>query len=265
MKILKRGIEMRKLLSLMLITLILTGVSGHASAEGGAFDEANFSATLTMTSDYVSRGISYTDGEPAIQGSFDYAHPSGFYLGIWASNWEDSDPLGSNIEIDYYGGYYGEWDSFTYNLSACYYDYPDANDDAAEYNFYELIAKASYHFTAPLSPVFGIGYAYSPEYSGEDGASNYISGTLDLTLPLNLTLSFEAGYQDIEGDKTTGDGGGLNDGNGYDYTHWRVGLSTELKKFSLDVSYHDTSQSNWLSDNIGRAGERVVFTVSRSF
>ncbi|MBW1742264.1 MAG: hypothetical protein JRJ47_02380 [Deltaproteobacteria bacterium] len=256
---------MRKLLSLMLITLILTGVSGHASAEGGAFDEANFSATLTMTSDYVSRGISYTDGEPAIQGSFDYAHPSGFYLGIWASNWEDSDPSGSNIEIDYYGGYDGEWDSFTYDLSVCYYDYPDANDDAAEYNYYELIAKLNYHFTAPLSPVFGIGYAYSPEYSGEDGASNYINGTLDLTLPLNLTLSFEAGYQDIKGDKTTGNGGGLDDGNGYDYIHWRVGLATKLKGFSLDVSYHDTNESGWLSDNIGQADERVVFTVSRSF
>ena len=261
---------MRKLLGLILIALILTGVNGHAfgeeaSGEGGAFDEANFSATLTMTSDYVSRGISYTDGEPAIQGSFDYAHPSGFYLGIWASNWEDPDPNGSNIEINYYGGYYGELDSFTYDLSAYYYDYPDANDDAAEYNYYELIAKLHYNFTAPLSPVFGIGYAYSPEYSGEDGAANYVNGTLDLTLPLNLTLSFEAGHQDVEGDKTWGNGWGLNDGNGYDYTHWRVGLSTDLKKFHLDVSYHDTNESTWLSDNIGRADERVVFTVSRSF
>lgn len=264
---------MKKLLSLMLITLIFTGVYMHASGQdasgqGGAFDEANFSATLTMTTDYVSRGISYTDGEPAIQGSFDYAHPSGFYLGIWASNWEDSEQNGSNIEIDYYGGYYGELDSFSYDFSAYYYDYPDANDDAAavyEYNYYELIAKANYNFTAPLSPVFGIGYAYSPEYGGEDGAANYVNGTLDLTLPLNLTLSFEAGYQDIQGDKSWGDGGGLNDGDGYDYTHWRVGLSTELKKFNLDVSYHDTDESVWLSDYIGRADERVVFTVSRTF
>ena len=43
-------------------------------------------ATLTSTSDNVSRGISDTAGDPAIQGAFDYSHDSGIYAGLWASN-----------------------------------------------------------------------------------------------------------------------------------------------------------------------------------
>ncbi len=261
---------MRKLISLMLFVLILSGVSGFsfaqdAPAEGGAFDKSNFSATLAITSDYVFRGISYTDGDPAVQGSFDYAHPNGIYLGIWATNWKDWDPDGSDIEIDFYVGYSGNLDPLTYDFSAYYYHYPGANDDEAEYDYYEFIVKLKYQLAVALSPTIGIGYAYSPEYSGEDGASNYVNGTLDFTLPLNLTLGLEIGYQDIEGDKSTGNGWGLNDGNGYDYTHWRIGLSTELKGFGLDVSYHNTDERGWLSDNIGPADERVVFTISRSF
>src|SRR5689334_14999746 len=41
--------------------------------------------------------------KPAIQGGFDYAHESGFYIGNWNSsvNWMD----GNSIEMDVYGGY----------------------------------------------------------------------------------------------------------------------------------------------------------------
>ena len=45
--------------------------------------QAEFSATTTLASDYVFRGISNTDGDPTIQGSFDFEHESGFYAGVW--------------------------------------------------------------------------------------------------------------------------------------------------------------------------------------
>ena len=55
-----------------------------------AGDPKNFSATVTFATDYVFRGVSQTDNKPAVQGSFDYKHPSGAYLGIWGSNVDDS-------------------------------------------------------------------------------------------------------------------------------------------------------------------------------
>jgi hypothetical protein len=33
------------------------------------------------------------------------------------------------------------------------------------------------------------------------------------------------GYQWVEGDKSTGNGNGDHGDDGYDYTHWRIGIS----------------------------------------
>src|ERR1035437_10292702 len=41
---------------------------------------------MTIATDYIFRGLTQTKGKPAIQGGFDYAHPSGFYVGTWLSN-----------------------------------------------------------------------------------------------------------------------------------------------------------------------------------
>ena len=55
-----------------------------------------FSANVALTSEYIFRGISQTDGTPAIQGGFDYSvtfledagalKNLGGYLGVWGSN-----------------------------------------------------------------------------------------------------------------------------------------------------------------------------------
>ena len=71
------------------------------------------SANVTLTSDYVFRGVSQTDEDPAIQGGFDLSHDSGFYIGAWASNVdfneEDStDPAAddaADMELDLKVGY----------------------------------------------------------------------------------------------------------------------------------------------------------------
>lgn len=264
---------MIKKLCMTLITLLV--ISSVALAEEtvaedtGLFADSNFSATLTMTSDYMFRGVSLTDNGPAIQGSFDYAHPVGFYAGVWASNWEDyGSGASSSIEIDQYIGYRGAIDAFSYDIHGVYYAYPEAKDSAAEFNYLEFFIVGSYTFTlAPLSPVFGLTYSYSPDYFGEDGNLHYFAANLGLTLIDNLTLSMVYGHQNVEGDKTSGNGGGMNGGSGFDHSHWQIGLSTVIKDFALDLSYHDTDESSFFNSFFGSqvADERVVFTVSRTF
>ncbi|MBE0616861.1 MAG: hypothetical protein IH608_02885, partial [Proteobacteria bacterium] len=91
-----------------------------AEEEGGWLAESNFSGNVAMTSDYVFRGISQTDSNPAIQGGFDYASPVGLYVGTWASNVA----FGGNIEMDWYGGFSNEVAGFSYDLGVIYYAYP---------------------------------------------------------------------------------------------------------------------------------------------
>ena len=254
----------------LIITILLMGIltfSGAALAEEqeqkGIFDLENFSATFTLTTDYVFRGISQTDSKPAVQGSMDYSHPVGIYLGIWGSN-VNSGISDGGVELDFYVGYARElFTNFNADVSVLYYYYPSGGDDP-EPDYWEGALKLDYTFASlPLSPKVGATYYYSPDFFGEDGNAHYVSGFLELALPYEFTLSGELGYQDVEGDKTTGDNQGEDGEDGFDYYNWRIGLSRDLLGFSLSLNYHDTDEANFLGEDI--ADERVVFTISRSF
>lgn len=101
--------------------------------------------TVSLMSNYVARGLTQTDGKPALQGTFDYAHASGLYAGLFGSNvswpadaWEVAAPgvssayggapdnaISASLEIDLYGGYRGKFGSdFSYDVGAIYYYYP---------------------------------------------------------------------------------------------------------------------------------------------
>ncbi len=248
--------NMKKRLMIMMMSSLLMALSwGTAFADESIFSDKNFSATLSFTTDYVFRGVSYSNEDPAIQGSFDYAHPSGLYLGVWGSNWDGGD---SHVEIDPYVGFAGElFEGLGYDLCVFYYNYPGADDDDAEWNYFEGHVGLSYTFAdMPLTPTVGVGFDYSPDYSAEDGKALYGSGSLDVVLPAEIGLSLECGHQNVEGDKST---------SGFNWTHWRIGISKEIKGFGFDVSYHDTNRggNGELWGDIGDS--RVVFTVSRTF
>jgi uncharacterized protein (TIGR02001 family) len=257
-----------KVLALMLVAGVIVVLMGGSYAFSDdawteAVDPKNFSATMTFATDYLFRGVSQTDNKSAAQGSFDYKHPIGAYIGIWGSNVDDYISKG-NVELDVYGGYGRElFTNLNMDVSLIYYYYPGSGDDprpsygeghlGLDYTFKEL----------PLSPKIIGGYNYSPNFFCQDGEAHYGSGRLDLALPFELTLSGLVGYQWVEGNRTTGHGNGDNGNDGYDYAHWRIGISRPLLGFVLDLSYNDTNNANFLGKQI--ADERIVFSVSRTF
>jgi len=255
----------RRLGTLNALLVFVSGlfVVGQSTADdNGPRAKTNFSGTATITTDYVFRGLSQTKEDPAVQASFDYKHPSGLFLGAWASNVDETISEG-NIEIDVYGGYRGQlFENLSYDLSIIYYWYPGAGHDP-DWDYVELHGGLNYAFASlPLEPNVGVGFNYSPDFYGEDGNAYYYSGTLRFTLPYSFGLGFELGYQDVEGDRTTGNGRGLDAGDGYDYLFWKIGLSKEVLGFNLDVSYYDTNEDEYF----GQIGDsRFVFSISRSF
>lgn len=231
-----------------------------ASEDEGIFALENFGASVALTTDYVFRGVSQTDQDPTIQGSFDYNHPIGLYLGVWGSGVDEGVSEG-NVEFDYYAGFTREiFKDFSYDLSLIYYHYPSGGSNP-EPDYIEGHLGLSYGFAnLPTKPTFGVGYNYSPDFFGEDGNAHYVNGTVDLDFPYRLGLGFEIGYQYVEGDETTGNGMGEGGHSGFDYVHWRLGLSYEIKGFELNLSYQDTNEADFLG-NV--ADSRVVFAVSR--
>ena len=99
--------------------MILSGIisfvvlSTSASLADGVEEEASsphvWSANMMMTTEYVYRGITQSNEDPAIQVGIDYAHdPTGFYIGGWASSVEFNTGSndGTQIETNLYGAFF---------------------------------------------------------------------------------------------------------------------------------------------------------------
>lgn len=105
-------------------------------------------ANVTLVSQYVSRGFRQTWGKPALQGGFNYAHPSGFFAGTWLSNVSNRYIENGTIEWDMYGGYNGTVGDLGYSGTVIYYKYPGAIYAATntKYDYGELSLGMTYKF-----------------------------------------------------------------------------------------------------------------------
>ena len=87
-----------------------------------------FSTNVTLTNNYLYRGISQTGGKPAVQGGFDYAGASGLYIGAWGSSisWISDAGVATNagLELDTYAGYKGTAGAVSYDVGFLRYNYP---------------------------------------------------------------------------------------------------------------------------------------------
>jgi len=266
---------MKKILNLIMAFSIL--IAAPVAMAEGPLDKGNFSANFAMTTDYMYRGITQSNEQPAISGGFDWAYETGsfanVYAGIWASSLEFGDG-DTSTEIDYYIGLNGEFaNGITWDTGWLYYQYPatdaDSGPGVGDFDFWEIHGKLGYTFAdVALEPSIGFGIDYSPDFFGEDDDGIYYSGTLGLSLPMEFGLSFTVGHQDVDGDKTTGLAAGVLTDQGFDYTHYVVGLSRSVSIFDLDVSWYDTfdNGSNGGADFCNdEACSALVFTIGAAF
>ena len=93
---------------------------------------AGVSANVGITSDYIWRGMTQSDGI-SVSGGFDYESDGGFYAGVWGANinWgystDDAGVLtdyGSGNEFDVYFGYATEVGGIGVDLGYVSFKYP---------------------------------------------------------------------------------------------------------------------------------------------
>lgn len=226
-----------------------------------------FSANVALSTDYRFRGISQTSEDPALSGGFDYAYsgdniPFGFYAGVWASNLDFNvpDPDPADLEIDFYGGFTGEFaigNGLGWDVGVLYYAYPgsDTGPGVADYDYIEGYGSLSYDF-GPFDAAVGL--AYSPDYFFESDDSLYVYGDVGVPLPVwDLSLAGHVGHQDIDDNAQFGTP---------DYWDWSIGISKEIGAFTFDISYVDTDISD--SECFGGTDfcdATAIFTISSSF
>jgi uncharacterized protein (TIGR02001 family) len=84
----RRKIMLKSFLTASAVSLVVGLVPTIAQAQAAKAPEPDYTLTgnISLVSDYRYRGISQTRLKPAIQGTIDFAHKSGFYLGAFGTN-----------------------------------------------------------------------------------------------------------------------------------------------------------------------------------
>lgn len=215
-------------------------------------------ANVTITNDYRYRGISQTNYQPAIQGGFDYAHESGFYIGNWNStiNWVSNttnNGIKAPIEMDFYGGFKKELiaEGFASDFGVLQYYYPQTggnyNGMMLNPNTTELYAAQNFTF-GPVTGFVKVNYALTnifgiPNSSGSvypDLTVNYDTGIW------GISLNGHIGYQYVAGQPVTS--GVLPQfQNNLSYTDFKIGATKDFGGgLSLSASYVSTNANpNW--------------------
>jgi uncharacterized protein (TIGR02001 family) len=215
-------------------------------------------STLVVTSDYVFRGVSQSGGNPAIQGSVAFWHPTGWYAGAWASSVETArryySPQGTHAEVNLFLGFGKRLsEDWSVDAKAVRYLYP--NDPApVSYNYNEFSVGVAWRerLYANLSVAPG-----TTLFARTGGVRNHTSMAAELSYQQPLSAWFTwllgGGYHEVANPPVAG------------YYFGATGLSLELHRVSFELMHFRTSNAG--IDLFGRqlAGPRTVFTASMTF
>lgn len=234
----------KKLTLALAAALLAMPMLASAQDEAADDDSSLLSWNAALTSDYVFRGVSQTDEEPALQLGADLNFDSGFYVGAWASN-VDFGTGGPDIEIDTYIGWNTDLsDRWNLDVQLNRYNYIGEADGFGDSDYNELIT------TLTLDETVGITYGYTNDvYAlGETGHYFGLNGSWEVGYGVNLDLSAGKSFFD----RSTGI---------EDYLDWSVGVNRDFGPVNIALGYYDTDSEGEL--NFGRAAEdRFVLTFS---
>lgn len=250
-----------------LATAVLAALPMFA-VSGAHAEDSPITGNFSLTTDYVFRGITQSQGRPAVQGGVDYAHSSGLYIGTWASNvgWVDDVAKKQNsMEWDLYLGYAGEAGPVSYDVGAIRYFYPGDNisgvatPDSTEvylsFGWEFLTLKYSHAVSKYL-------FAWNGTSTDSTRNSNYLELNAEYGFGDGWTASAHLGRQIIK-----------NNGPA-SYADWGVGLSKDVGFGTVALNYTDSDADGSCSkgepycfgtNGKNAAGDRVFVSFSKSF
>jgi uncharacterized protein (TIGR02001 family) len=223
------ALAIRRTCTLLLPALLACGAGAAAHAGPGG--------SLDITSDYVLRGISQSDGQPVLQGDVHWTFPSGWSSGLWGSQLRFK-PRAATSEL----GAYLQWQgtvSGDFDLGAAYTHYAYPNDPRpVSYDYDELAVSLAWrdqvYLAATWTPRLNL-------YSAVDGlASNREIYTVEAswhrTLRPRFDFSVGLGFYDPQGVDYASYAYG-NATLGWHYGHWRANLSAIWVQDALHRQY----------------------------
>jgi uncharacterized protein (TIGR02001 family) len=226
-----------------------------AACPAGAGD---LRGSLVLTTDYVQRGVSQTDGNPALQGSLAYWHPTGWYGGAWASTVETAQryysPGGTRAEVNLFLGFGARLSQDWFlDAKAVRYFYPhDPAPVSYEYNEYSLSAAWRDRLYASVAVAPG-----TTLFARTGGVRNHtaLAAELSVQQPLSawVTGVVGVGYHEVSRPPVPG------------YYFGAAGLTMQLHRVTFELMHFRTSDAGTRLFGRELAGPRTVLTASLAF
>lgn len=248
-------------------------------------------ANVTVASNYIYRGLTQTNNKPAIQGGFDYAHESGFYIGNWNSSitWiSDQYPAPTNghsvsapVEMDFYAGYKKELigEGFATDFGVLQYYYPTTNMPANTGSTSSVTANPTIRQSSGTNPsttelyaaqnfTFGslTGFAKVSVSLGNlfgiynSGGSVYPDLTVNYDTGFyGLTVNAHAGYQYVPNNYTVTQSAANTAGIGagtynLSYADWKLGITKDFGGGLSGTAYYTGT-------SVGKNGNTYMYTT----
>jgi uncharacterized protein (TIGR02001 family) len=234
-----------------------------AAAPAMADDRLSLTLTPAIASEYYFRGISQTDGHPAMQlggeGAFKINDMITGYIGAWGSNVDFNNSV--NAEIDLMAGFRWTFDKLSFDTGIIRYNYVNQPAGTDNYNFTEFKLTAAYDFGFAIPSA---GVYYSPAFQlGSGNATYYTAG---LTVPIPVTefepkLIANIGQQRMD-TPTRFFGAGLTDD---DYLDWNVGVFATFWGFTAGLQYVDSNLKQTYCAGGPNCGPAAVASISYAF
>lgn len=206
--------------------------------------ESIFSWNAALSSDYLFRGVSQNDENPALSLGADLNFDSGFYVGVWGSNVDFGD--GSpDIEIDTYIGWNTDLsDDWNLDLMVNRYNYIGEDDDFGDGDYNEFIAALAWSETY----TFTFGYTNDVYNLSESGFYYGLAGTWEIAEGFGLDASV--------GRSTFDNATGIED-----YTDWSIAVNRDFGFVNASLGYYGTDSNG--DDNFGDAADdRLMLSFS---
>lgn len=217
--------------------LLGAGILGLATVAQAETAKSSLTANASVTTNYVFRGVTQTDDNPAIQGGVDYTHSSGFYAGAWGSNVKFPNAGGSALEYDLYAGFgFNIVKDVKLDVGYIMYNYTDSTVNHNVGNDEVFIGAKYKNFAA---------YYYNGNAKDSAFDHQYFDLRYSLALPKEIKASLHYGHLDNKGAADADD----------------IGI-----RFSKDISDFDTSLAFTRVDpNSGDAENKLFLTVTKTF
>ncbi|MGQ5702072.1 TorF family putative porin [Sandaracinobacteroides sp. A072] len=229
--------------------------AGMAKAQDSGVE---ISGSVDFVSDYRFRGVSFSDLDPAIQGSITVSTAPGFFVGLWGSSIADFN--GSTTEIDATLGWAGSLGGLDTSIGVVGYLYPGGTDtDIVE--FFGTVGTT-------VGPVgLELGLSWAPSQNNLDGSSRYLYGAVNAGIP-NTPITLKASLGHEQGSLVFDEADGTTK-----KLDWMLGADIVFEPLTLGVAYVGTDYSrdriflpggdSFRANRAGRDG--IVVTLSAAF